>query len=937
MLTELCPDRQQLRDFVTGRLPESSLDAIAEHLETCNECESNIATLDSESDSFINELKCPAGDESFINEYEFHEAVSVVQAYESDAPQLPKESSRKHHVGQYMLVERLGSGGMGTVYKALHTKLDKFVALKLLRTKRMLDDRAIARFEREMKAVGKLKHENIVQASDAGEADGKQFLVMEYIEGAEFSELIARSERLSIADACELVRQAAIGLQHAHEHGLVHRDMKPSNLMLAKDGSVKILDLGLAGFAGEQFTSASECNTHTECDDLTLDGQIMGTAEYIAPEQAENSHDVDIRADIYGLGCTLYALLVGVPPFQRHDFATPKQLINAHRTSVRPKIADLPPELARIIDRMLAIDPSDRFSTPAEVADALGPFTINANVGLLLSPERKSTHDESDVRWASKPVEGRLWKALLQKKVLVALAILAVIAFAAFGIVFNLKTPYGTVEIETDDPNVEISVSQAGKEIEIINAASGWDIRLKEGTYDLNLKSGNDKFKLSDNTVTISRDNKIVLRVTLKNTALVVSSDPLEGNVALSARGATVEGPASHPHTLLDGETTGYHGTRGWARSLTPAAWTVTLPREYPLRQIRLLLYDRDSRAFRFTVETSVDGKKYEMVADHSEKWSKSWQILPCPGRPVRHIRVQCLDSTYNDRPRESGFYAVELEAYCHPPEPQVQFGVEEWGGNLEVLNRVVLPRTVESLAIQRLRQIGVKITEQNGIATRFTLGNSAKITDADLAMLESLSSLENFTLVRCDNVTDAGFTHLKHLPRLQTLNLSPSNITDAGLANVKGMKDLWRLSLNSPAITDAGMVHLTHLASLQHLILSNTQVTAAGLTRLTRLKNLNCLQLINTQITPTEVEELRKLLPKDCEIQLSVVPPPQTLPIEVLTSTTLPGHENHVNSAVFSPNGKTLAAGDAAGTVILWDVSTQRKLRTLANVQPIE
>lgn len=734
---------------------------LAEHLETCDECESNIVTLDNESDSFINGLKCPAGDESFINEYEFHESVSVVQAYESDALHLPKEPSRKHHIGRYMLIERLGTGGMGTVYKSLHTKLEKFVALKILRTKRMLDDRAIARFEREMKAVGKLKHENIVQASDAGDADGKQYLVMEYIEGADLSELIARRERLSIADACELVRQAAVGLQHAHEHGLVHRDMKPSNLMLAEDGTVKILDLGLAGFAGEQFTTASECNTHTECGDLTLDGQIMGTAEYIAPEQAENSHNADIRADIYGLGCTLYALLVGVPPFQRRDFATPKQVINAHQTTDRPSIADLPPVLARTIDRMLAIDPSDRFSTPAEVADALSPFTINADIGALLSPAPKPTHEKSGGRWDSKPVDGRLWKAILQTEVFVALAMLAVIAFAAFGIVFNLKTPYGTVEIETDDTNVEISVSQAGKEIQIINAASGWDIRLKEGKYELNLKSGGDTFTLSDNTVTISRDNKIVLRVTLKN--------------------------------------------------------------------------------------------------------------------------------------------------------------------------------TTASLAIQRLRQIGVKIMEKNGVATGFTFGNSAKITDADLAMLESLSSLENFTLVRCVHVTDAGFAHLKHLTRLKQLNLSPSNITDAGLANVKGMQDLWRLSLNSTRITDAGMVHLTHLSSLKHIILSNTQVTAAGLTHLATLKNLKVLQLINTQITPTEVEELRKLLPKDCEIQLSVVPPEQILPIEVLTSTTLSGHENHVNSAVFSPDGKTLAAGDYSGTVILWDLSTLRKLRSLNNAQPIE
>ncbi|MDA1012969.1 MAG: discoidin domain-containing protein [Planctomycetota bacterium] len=139
------------------------------------------------------------------------------------------------------------------------------------------------------------------------------------------------------------------------------------------------------------------------------------------------------------------------------------------------------------------------------------------------------------------------------------------------------------------------------------------------------------------------------------------------GNVALKIRGTTVDGPSSYPENLLDGKTSGYHGTRGWSQSPTPATWTVTLPRPYPLRQIRLLLYDRDSRSFRYTIATSADGKTYETVADHSREWSRSWQDHSCPGRPVRYIQVRCLDSTYNSRPREGGFFAVELEAYCIP------------------------------------------------------------------------------------------------------------------------------------------------------------------------------------------------------------------------------------------------------------------------------
>ena len=189
----------------------------------------------------------------------------------------------------------------------------------------MRDGGAVARFQREMKAVGRLEHPNIVRAMDAGEVDDTHFLVMEYVPGIDLSDLSRRIGPMQIADACELVRQAAVGLQEAHEHGMVHRDIKPSNLILAQPRrrqempSVKILDLGLA-LLSEALSPDQQ--------GLTTTGQMMGTLDYMAPEQGGDSHQVDIRADVYSLGATLYKLLCGEAPFGAAKYDTPvKKLV----------------------------------------------------------------------------------------------------------------------------------------------------------------------------------------------------------------------------------------------------------------------------------------------------------------------------------------------------------------------------------------------------------------------------------------------------------------------------------------------------------------------------------------------------------------------------------------------------------------------------------
>ncbi len=292
--------------------------------------------------------------------------------------QVTAESTMLGELAEYELLEKLGEGGMGAVYKARHTKLKRMVALKVLPKGRREDDRAIARFEREMEAVGRLDHPHIVRAMDAREVEGTRFLVMEYVEGLDLGKVVRRLGPLSVADACELVRQAALGLQSAHEHGLVHRDVKPSNLMLTQGGQIKLLDLGLARFQSEP----------PDGEEMTRTGQALGTLDYMAPEQISDTHSIDIRADIYALGCTLYRLLSGQAPFSGPEYENRFEKMEGHLRKPVPPIgqfrSDVPPELAAVVERMLAKDPAGRFSTPAAVADAVGPFASGSDLPALL-------------------------------------------------------------------------------------------------------------------------------------------------------------------------------------------------------------------------------------------------------------------------------------------------------------------------------------------------------------------------------------------------------------------------------------------------------------------------------------------------------------------------------------------------------------------------
>ncbi|MFH1924059.1 MAG: protein kinase, partial [Planctomycetota bacterium] len=266
-------------------------------------------------------------------------------------------------LGDYVILDEIGHGGMGQVFKAQHRTMDRTVAVKVLPAKAMRSEQAVQRFHREMKAAARLEHPNIVTAHDAGQADGIHFLAMQYVDGQDLAHVVADRGPLPVEEAVGYVIQAARGLEYAHRQGVVHRDIKPGNLLLDSEGTVKVLDMGLA-----RMDRPARAADPTAPDALTQSGQVMGTYDYMAPEQAQDTHSADHRADIYSLGCTLFRLVTGRKPYVGE---TPVQILLAHCQEPVPSLCDLredvPPELDAVSQKMLAKSPDERQQSMGEV------------------------------------------------------------------------------------------------------------------------------------------------------------------------------------------------------------------------------------------------------------------------------------------------------------------------------------------------------------------------------------------------------------------------------------------------------------------------------------------------------------------------------------------------------------------------------------------
>jgi len=280
---------------------------------------------------------------------------------EFQADRLLRNKASGFVVGRYVILDRLGEGNKGRVFKAQHRLMGRLVALKIISPKIASRASSIARFHREMRLIGRLDHPNVVRAFDADQVGDLLYIVMEYVAGRSLDHVLQDRGRLSPAEVANYMAQAALGLAHAHDRGIVHRDVKPPNLLLSEEGQVKILDLGLSALM----------EADSETSFATAAGVAVGTINYMSPEQA-TAGDVDGRSDLFSLGCTMYHLLTGHVPFPGETVA--ECLTRRVRgssvpiTDLRP---DLPRKLVRVLDKLLANRPGDRFQTAAEAADAL--------------------------------------------------------------------------------------------------------------------------------------------------------------------------------------------------------------------------------------------------------------------------------------------------------------------------------------------------------------------------------------------------------------------------------------------------------------------------------------------------------------------------------------------------------------------------------------
>jgi hypothetical protein len=377
----------------------------------------------------------------------------------------------------------------------------------VLPQERLKDREAVLRFQREMRAVGNLRHPNIVEAPDAGEADGMPYLVMEYVDGCDLGKLVGRMGPLPVAEACDVIRQAALGLEHAHEQGRVHRDVKPSNLMLSTEGQVKVLDLGLARLR-EDLPSAVG---------LSTGNRLMGTADYMAPEQAANTHAADIRADVYSLGCTLYALLAGHPPFAGPQYPSRAEKLVGHARDHAPLLdglrPDVPEQLAALVARMLSKSPDQRPATPGEVAQALDAFAAGADLSKLLEAVRSGVRPDASIvgqlaprAAAAAPSRRRNhWKRWTVMAAAAGLAILA-------GVI-TIVTDRGTLEINTLDEGVQVLVSRNGQKVTIVDTATGSTVTLHSGDYEVKLVGGKSGLSLDKDRITLRRGGIEVVKV----------------------------------------------------------------------------------------------------------------------------------------------------------------------------------------------------------------------------------------------------------------------------------------------------------------------------------------------------------------------------------------------------------------------------------------
>lgn len=490
------PPDDVIQAFALGKIAPPDAQLVEQHLAGCEPCQNRVEKVGPDT---LVELLATAHTLIFSGRSNAPTPSFATTQVWSDSTTNPKLDTEIPTVlathPKYRVIRRLGAGGMGTVWLAEHTVMHRTVAIKVIRQELLARRGASERFLREVRAAAKLHHPNIVTAFDAESVNDSCLLVMEYVPGETLADRLKLGP-LPVLEACRAIRDAARGLAHAHAAGLVHRDMKPHNLIRAEDGAVKVLDFGLAGIRADETIVATG-------DKLTGAGMVFGTPDYIAPEQIADPHTADARADIYGLGCTFYHLLAGRPPVPEGSIMSK---LSAHKELDPPAIPELAGDLAAVLMKMLAKRPEDRFQTADEVVDALEPI-----VASLKEPGVKAKRNP---KWYE-----------------VVLPILAGIFVVVFVVGYRFITDKGELILSADDPNVVVVIKKDGRPIGtiVLDAKTSHREMFESGEYDLELMNQPEELKLSNNHVAIRRGKKVDVKVERREKTLAMET-PAESN-----------------------------------------------------------------------------------------------------------------------------------------------------------------------------------------------------------------------------------------------------------------------------------------------------------------------------------------------------------------------------------------------------------------------
>ncbi|MBA4016512.1 MAG: hypothetical protein C0483_04935 [Pirellula sp.] len=784
--------------------------------------------------------------------------------------------------GDYVVLDRVGAGGMGQVFKARHRRMDRLVALKVMSQTAMKSPDSVKRFEREVKAAAKLTHPNIVHAYDAGVQDGVYYLVMELVDGADLSSLLKKHGKLGLKQGCGFIAQAARGFAAAHAKGVVHRDIKPGNLLVDREGNVKVLDMGLA-----RFDDGGVGGVMAE-GELTEVGAVMGTVDYMAPEQALNTRHADAKSDVYGLGCTLYRVITGESVFAGETLV---EKVLAHREQPIPSLRrvrpDAPAVLDQLLSRMLAKKPQDR-PTMQEVADRLAALDFgasgNSGIGLSGALPQPSNAEPSGIGLAPAPVfpGAPTFSGLPpppRAQVLAAapprkrsnLPLLAIAGGGALLVCFGIW-----VYIKDQDGNTiaAVQVPEQGS-VSVVSGTATPAVAVSPAPKPTNATPLSATPPLS--TVPAPLASSTVAPVTPYGLTQRPSSGVTAITPAPQAPGATALSTAVAGAPAGEDQVKIFSSQAYQRRPLAELFVTQSAP-DYLRDKTPFLMIHENNRAnvttggvgFRPTRsgplymavswndDGAIDEKLRVHIMDDAALQSRGWKPV---GQTVFRTLMepplpQPLDEPYTVYVKNC-VAGENLAARTRKYRPPVFFLTNSAGPSTAVAQSPVNeahpaaapPRAVTDPASERATALAV-LAKQGRIKVRVGGQFVRDYIDVPASLPTQPFELVEVSFYNIAAAGDQDLALIRNATAIEILVLNNTQVTDQGLAALRNLKQLRTIKLAGTQVRGPGLVHLAGLTQLRDLIFADRSVDDSVAQTIGMLPQLEHFELVRTQVS---------------------------------------------------------------------------------------